>query len=173
MPLYPEVRGRRARTLLGDALVLALLLLFAWLGKEVHDAVDRLSVLGEGVREVGDAVPVVGDPVAELGVRGEESVHRLATILGLLVFGLPSAVLLARTVPERLRQIRALTAAEQVLRADATLEQRRLVAMRAAFSLPYGVLLRHTRDPLGDLGAERYEPLVAAALEDAGLRAER
>jgi len=46
----------------------------------------------------------------------------------------------------------------------------RVVAMRAAFSLPYGQLLEHTRDPLGDLAAERYDALVAAALEDAGLR---
>jgi hypothetical protein len=42
--------------------------------------------------------------------------------------------------------------------------------MRAAFSLPYGQLLEYTRDPLGDLAAERYDPLVAAALDDAGLR---
>lgn len=42
--------------------------------------------------------------------------------------------------------------------------------MRAAFSLPYPALARHTSDPFGDLVAERYDPLVAAALEDAGLR---
>src|SRR3712207_7698719 len=41
---------------------------------------------------------------------------------------------------------------------------------RAMCSLPYGALLRHTRDPLGDLAAERYDALVAAAFEDAGLR---
>jgi hypothetical protein len=51
-----------------------------------------------------------------------------------------------------------------------TLERRRLLAMRAAFSLPYGQLLAYTRDPLGDLASERYDGLVAAALEDAGLR---
>jgi len=42
--------------------------------------------------------------------------------------------------------------------------------MRAAFSLPYGDLLRFTRDPLGDLEAERYDPLVTAAFEEVGLR---
>jgi hypothetical protein len=43
--------------------------------------------------------------------------------------------------------------------------------MRAAFSLPYGQLLAYTRDPIGDLEDGRYDALVAAALEDAGLRA--
>jgi hypothetical protein len=42
--------------------------------------------------------------------------------------------------------------------------------MRAAFALPYGQLLRYTSDPIGDLAEERYEALVAAVLEDAGLR---
>jgi hypothetical protein len=43
--------------------------------------------------------------------------------------------------------------------------------MRAAFALPYGRLLEYTRDPLGDLAAGRYDALVAAALDEAGLRA--
>ena len=43
--------------------------------------------------------------------------------------------------------------------------------MRAAFSLPYGQLLRYTPDPFGDLAAGRHEGLLAAALEDAGLAA--
>jgi hypothetical protein len=43
--------------------------------------------------------------------------------------------------------------------------------MRAAFALPYDVLLRYTPDPFGDLASERYDALVAAAAEDVGLRA--
>ena len=92
--------------------------------------------------------------------------HRFANLLGILFFALPAAALLFWYLPRRLRQIRALTFASQVLwGSDA-----RLVAMRAAFSLPYGQLLAYTSDPLGDLSAERYGPLVAAALEDVGLR---
>ena len=42
--------------------------------------------------------------------------------------------------------------------------------MRAAFGLSYLTLLGYTRDPLGDLAAGRYDPLVAAALDDVGIR---
>ena len=43
--------------------------------------------------------------------------------------------------------------------------------MRAAFTLPYDDLLRYTPDPFGDLAHERYDALVAAALEEVGLQA--
>jgi hypothetical protein len=200
MRFYPEVPDQLAGTIARDVLALVLLAAFGWLGLAVHNAVDELAVLGRGVHDTGAAVqtgfesaadavegtPAVGDDladglrgagegsggrVAELGRRGEERVHRLADLLGLLSFALPAALVLLQHVPGRIRQIRRLTAAERVLRQPDSLERRRLLAMRAAFSLPYGQLLEYTRDPLGDLAEERYDPLVAAALEDAGLRA--
>jgi hypothetical protein len=199
MRLYPDVPAKRRSTVLGDLLVLALVVLFAWVGLAVHDAVDRMAVLGTGVRNAGEAVqggfqsaaegveevPLVGDElagglrgagegtggeVAEQGERGERAAHRLARVLGLVVFGLPAALVLGRWLPVRVAQVRQLTAAAAVLGGTAATERRRLVAMRAAFSLPYGQLLRYTRDPLGDLEAERYDPLVSAALDDVGLR---
>jgi hypothetical protein len=170
MRLYPDVPSARTRTFAGDLLALALLVLFAWLGLEVHDTVDRLAVLGEGVREVGERVPVVGGPVEDLGRSGEERVHRLARLLGLIVFALPALLLLSRFLPQRVGQVRALTAAARVLAEPESAERRRLIAMRAAFSLPYAHLVQYTRDPLGDLAAERYDALVRAALDDVGLR---
>ena len=199
MRLYPQLPGRRVGTLSRDLLIVALLVLFAWLGKQVHDAVDALAVLGEGVRSGGEAVqggfesaadavdgtPVVGGEiadglrdaggasggnVADLGTAGEEKVHDLANLLGLLTFALPSALVLLAMLPPRMRQIRQLTAASRVLR-EPVGERRRLLAMRAAFALPYDQLLLYTKDPIGDLAAERYEPLVKAVLEDVGLRA--
>jgi hypothetical protein len=169
MRLYPDIPARRLRTFVRDALVLILLLCFALIGLWVHDLVDNLAVLGEGVRKAGSAVPLVGDPVEELGRRGENDVHHLANVLGSLFFALPTLALLVWYWPRRIDQIRALTAATRVLEGA----NARIVAMRAAFSLPYGQLLVYTRDPLGDLAAERYEPLVAAALEDAGLLLQR
>ena len=200
MRFYPEVPNRLASTIAKDVAALVLLGAFAWLGVAVHDAVDGLAVLGRGVHDTGSALqggfetaadavedaPAVGDDVAEglrsagessggevaeLGRRGEERVHRLADLLGLLTFALPAALVLLQHVPGRIRQIRRLRAAEQVLRQPDSLERRRLLAMRAAFSLPYGQLLEYTRDPLGDLAEARYEALVAAAFEEAGLRA--
>jgi hypothetical protein len=198
--VYPDLPGTRARAVARDACVLALLVCFALVGVAVHDTVDGLAVLGAGVRAAGesvqggfdsaadavDGVPLVGDDVADglrgagegtggevrdLGRSGEDAVHRLANLLGWVTFGLPAAVLLVYALPPRIRELRRLNAAARVLRDSAGHE--RLVAMRAAFSLPYGQLLQYTEDPFGDLAAERYAPLVAAALEDAGLRAPR
>jgi hypothetical protein len=199
MHLYPELRGPRARALVGDLVAVALLLLFAWAGLKVHGAVDKLAVLGEGVQASGgvvedgfnsaadavDGTPVVGDEIADglrsagegsggevvdLGEQGEEGAHDLANVLGFVTFGLPAVLVLAYWLPRRIDQVRRLRAASRVLGDQDTLERRRLLAMRAAFSLPYGQLLAYTRDPLGDLASERYDGLVAAALEDAGLR---
>ena len=202
MRFYPDIPAQRTATLLRDVAVLAILLVLAWVAWKVHDAVDQLAVLGEGVRGAGDSVqggfdaaadavddaPLVGGPVAdglraagegsggnvaELGEEGEERVHDLADLLGAVTFLLPASLLLLRVLPQRISQVRRLTAASRVLTEPDSPERRRLVAMRAAFSLPYGQLLAYTRDPLGDLAAERYDPLIAAALEDAGLRARK
>lgn len=201
MHLYPELRGPKARALVGDFLAIALLVLFAWAGLKVHDAVDRLAVLGEGVQASGGAIekgfdsaadavdgtPIVGDEigdglrsagegsggeVVDLGEEGEEGAHDLANVLGFVTFALPALLVIVVWLPGRVGQIRRLRAASQVVGDRATPERRRLLAMRAAFSLPYGQLLAYTRDPLGDLEDGRYDALVAAALEDAGLRAE-
>jgi hypothetical protein len=172
MRFYPDLPRRRAALLLHDALALFLLVVFGWLGLKVHDAVDKVSVLGAGVKKVGDSVPVVGDPVKDFGQRGEDSVHHMANLLGAVTFLIPAVLLLWRVLPDRVAQVRGLTAAARVLGRAVDADARRVLAMRAAFSLPYGQLLRHTRDPLGDLAAERYDALVDAALEDAGLRGE-
>lgn len=131
------------------------------------DAVGDVPLVGGkvagGLRGAGEGT---GGSVAELGARGQRVVYRLANLLGGLVFALPTAMLLWRVLPARLEQVRRLTAAERALAGA----DERAVAMRAAFALPYGVLLRHTRDPLGDLTAGRHDALVDAALEDAGLR---
>jgi hypothetical protein len=199
MRIYPDIPRRRLNVAARDALVAALVAFFAWAGFAVHDAVDQLAILGTGVREAGSSVegafdtaadnvegaPLVGGTlgdalrgagegtggnVADAGRAGENAVHRLATILGLTTFVIPTLLLLLRYVPTRIDLVRRLTAADRVLRPDASPERRQAVAMRAAFSLPYGQLLEFTRDPLGDLVEERYDPLIAAALDDAGLR---
>jgi hypothetical protein len=124
--------------------------------------------IGDGLRSAGEGS---GGEVVDLGEEGEEGAHDLANVLGFVTFALPALLVIVVWLPGRVSQIRRLRAASQVLGDRATPERRRLLAMRAAFSLPYGQLLAYTRDPIGDLEDGRYDALVAAALEDAGLRA--
>jgi hypothetical protein len=198
MRFYPDIPTRRASTLVRDLLTVVALVLFVWIALAVHDAVDQLAVLGRGVNESGSSIqdgfdtaaeavddaPLVGGEladglreagegsggnVADLGHEGEEKTHGLADLLGLVTFLLPASFLLLRMLPLRIAEIRRLNAAARVLEPGSP-ERERLLAMRAAFALPYGQLLRYTRDPLGDLEEGRHEPLVRAVLEDAGLR---
>jgi hypothetical protein len=199
---YPDIpRGRRA-AILRDVLVLVLLILLAWLGVKVHDSVAQLAAVPRGVAESGGAIqggfddagdavgnaPVIGGPLADAlrnagasaggkitqtGRSGEQDVNHLATVLGLLMFLLPALFLLAQYLPRRIADVRRLTAAARAIGPALTPERRRSLAMRAAYGLSYERLMPHTRDPLGDLEAGRYDGLVAAALEDAGVRAGR
>jgi hypothetical protein len=199
MRFYPDIPHRRANRFVGDFLVLVVIVLLALLGLKVRDSVNRLVVVPEGVRETGGAVqsgfrdaadavgevPVVGGDlsdalegagessggrVEELGQSGVDRTHQLANLLGLLVFALPAAGVLSRYLPGRIRLVRGLTTASQVLDERGDPDRRQLIAMRAAFALPYATLLRYTPDPLGDLANERYDRLMAAVLEDSGLR---
>lgn len=166
MRLYPDVPRGRAATIAYDGLLALLLVVLAYVGLTVHDAVDQLAVLGEGVRKAGGSVPLgIGDPLEDLGQRGEDGVHRLADVLGVVIFALPAVVVAWHFVPRRVAQVRRLNVAARALRAAPERE----LAMRAAFALPYEQLLVWTDDPLGDLAAGRYEPLVSAVLDDAGL----
>jgi hypothetical protein len=199
MQLYPTLPDARIATLTRDGLVVLALALFMFAGIKVHDAVDRLAILGTGVTDAGGAVrsgfhdaadavndvPIAGGPVADglesagsgagqplqdVGRKGEQSAHDLANLLGVVTALFPAALLLAIFLPGRIRQVRGLTAAARVLTDPRDPARREAIAQRAAFDLPYGTLVRYTRDPLGDLNAGRFDPLVAAALEDAGLR---
>lgn len=200
MRLYPDLSRPRARTIAADAAVVLAVIVFAWLGTLVHDSVEELLAVSDGVQsagrsvegalnQAGDAVggaPIVGGDVKDAlkeagrgtggeavaaGREGEEGIRSLANVLGWLTFLVPSALLLSRAIPPRVAQVKRLTAASRVLAESDDTEHRVLLAQRAAFGLPYATLLRHTRDPLGDLAAGRLDALVAAVREDAGLAA--
>lgn len=199
MRLYPDRPGRRLDLMARDLAVVLALVLFALIGLKVHDTVDKLAVLGQGVESAGkgvsggfaaaadavDGTPIVGGELGdalrgagegtggeaeELGRGGAGAAHDLANLLGFLFFALPAALLLLWAVPPRVRQVRRLNAAVRVLREPDSAARRELIAKRAAFGLPYGELLRFTKDPLGDLEAGRFDALVAAELDQAGLR---
>jgi hypothetical protein len=199
MRFYPDIPHRRANRAVLDFLIVVVIIVLALIGLKVRDSVNRLAVVPEGVRETGsavqsgfsdaadavDSVPLVGGDLSDalegagegsggrvegLGQSGVDRTHQLADLLGLIVFVLPAAGVLSLYLPGRIAQARRLTTASKVLDERDDPERRRLIAMRAAFGLPYETLLRHTADPLGDLAHERYEPLVDAVLEDSGLR---
>jgi hypothetical protein len=199
---YSDISARRTAAILGDLLVLLLLVLLAWLGLRVHDAVAEIASVPRGVSDSGGAiqrgfesagdavgeVPVVGDPlagalqdagegaggeIAETGREGEEDIEHLADVLGALFFLLPAVAVLSLYLPDRLADVRRLTAAAHAIGATLTPERERTLAMRAAYGLPYERLVRYTRDPFADLESGRYDGLVAAALDDAGLRPSR
>ena len=199
MRLYPDLPGARLRQVAIDLVVVLLIVLFAWLGMKVNNTVDDLAVLGRGVKDAGGAVqgslsdagnavagvPLVGGDlksaltdagvatggnVQSAGSAGEKAVEQTAQLLGWITFGIPTLLVLLGWLPWRLRRLRRLNAAAAVLKAGADPERRRLLAMRAALALPYGDLLPYTRDPIGDLAQERYEPLLRALYADCGLR---
>jgi len=198
MRLYSQVPAQRGRQIASDVVAVLLIVFFIWVGTVVRDTVNELAVLATGVKQAGQTVeggfqsvadavsqvPVVGESIgnaiagagdgtggnlAELGQSGEDAVNRVATILGAVTAILPILVLLAVVVPRRIRALRRMSAASAVAFDLHEPERRRLLAMRAAFGLPYDQLLRYTRDPLGDLAEGRHDALVAAALADVGL----
>jgi hypothetical protein len=141
------------------------------------DAIGQVPLIGP---EVGAEIRAAGDSAAdqlerrsgeargrlvEAGDEGERRALQTARTMGWLAFLLPTAILLARVLPGRVREVRTRAAAE---RAFATAPPE-ILARRAAYSLPYETLLRHTPDPFGDLAAGRHEHLVAALAEHAHL----
>ena len=202
MRFYSDIPARRTAAILSDVLVLLLLVLLAWVGLRVHDAVAEIASVPRGLSDTGTAiqrgfesagdavgkVPVVGEPlggalrdagegsggeIGETGRKGVEDVNDLANVLGALFFLLPAAAVLSRYLPDRVADVRRLTAAGRAIGPVLTPDRMRTLATRAAYGLPYERLVRYTRDPLGDLESARYDQLVAAALDDAGLRPSR
>ena len=200
LTLYPDVPSLRRGQILRDLLVLGLVALFVWIGVSVYHLVDALSVLGQGVSSAGNGiqgafdnvgnavsnVPIVGGSLgdafhgagdatggnlADLGQQGQDAVHLLARTIGIITAALPIAVLLVAVLPRRIRSIREMSSARALTGIDlADPERARLLAMRAAFGLPFRELLPYTKDPFGDLAEGRYDALVRAALADVGLQ---
>jgi hypothetical protein len=156
-------------------------------------------VLGTGVTDAGSGirsgflnaasaasnVPLAGDAVAgalrsaagatggnliTVGRAGAQGAHHLGTILGLLMWAVPTLLLLVLIVPRRVREHRELRALRLALHAPDGGARQRLLALRAVASLPDEDLFAHSADPAGDLLAGRYEPLAAAALEAGGVK---
>lgn len=181
-----------------DALTLLLLIVFVWLGLRVKHDVDQLDVLGNGVADAGSgirtgflsaasaagSIPLAGGAlsgalrsaagatggnVVAVGRAGAAGAHHLGTVLGLLIWGIPTLLLLLLVLPRRIREVRQLRYLRRTLTGPRAEQRQRLLAARAVMTLPEDTLFAHSPDPAGDLLAGRYEGLAAAALEAGGV----
>ena len=197
---YPSEPRQRRSTITRDIFAVLAVALLAWLGRRVYQLVDNLRAVTDAVNDAGTSVqsgfqtaadavsgtPLVGDDIAgalesagaasggnvvELALTGDTAIHRLAIVLGLLTFLIPTLILLLLYIPMRVGQTRRLRASRLVYRDEHNPERRRMLAMRAAMSLPADHLLTFTPDPIGDLVRGEHDALVAALLSEAGLAA--
>jgi hypothetical protein len=198
MKLYADAPARRLRQMVGDALLLAWILLWVEVGRAVHDATMLLARPGEEITEAGnglaermrDASSVVGDTpligdelqspfdgagdaadqIAGAGVAQVEAVEQLATWLGWALGAIPVVIALAVYLPMRWRFIRTATAGQRFIDAAEDLD---LFALRALTRQPMHRLARVSHDPAGAWrrgDPEVVRELAVLELSEAGLR---
>ena len=174
MKLYADSEPRRLRQLLGDALLLAWILVWIEVGQAVHDATmllarpgEEIIAAGNGLAEklrdassvVGDA-PFIGDDlqspfdgagdaadqIAGAGTAQVEAVGTLANWLGWTVGLIPVLVMLAIYLPMRWRFVRQASAGQRFINASEDLD---LFALRALARQPMHRLAKISDDPAG------------------------
>lgn len=101
-----------------------------------------------------------------LGRAQERRTQQLADLVGWLTFGIPALLLLALTLPPRIRGIVRRTRAQRMF--DGAPEH--ILAARAAYNLPYALLGRYTRNPFTELAEGRHRALLAALADDAEVK---
>jgi hypothetical protein len=164
---------------------------FAEAGRLVRGGGEALQDFGVRAGESLRGLPVVGEaaagaltrgfagastPIVSAGRELESFVIIVALTLGLLLAAVPLVPWLARYLPwraERLRRIRSAHKAIRTSPASAGVrpaEVERVLAGRALNRLEWADLLEYTNDPIGDWQRGRYDRLVRAEMEQAGLR---
>jgi hypothetical protein len=187
MRLYAQRPDLRLRQALGDAGVIAWIVLWVLVARTVHRAVLVLAEPGQAVSDLGDSVarnmasaaqtadrvPVAGDALAKpfqalgdagdsvsgAGQSAQHAVGTLAFWLAVVLVLLPVGWLLVRRVPGRWRYAREAGAAARLLRGTPDLE---LFAARALATAP---LPRLAALPVGTGAAWREgDPAAVRAL---------
>lgn len=171
MRLYAAAPARGARQVLGDLLLLAWIVGWAWAGREVHDATLTLGRPGRATASAADEMagrfrdvegriggfPGVGDDLAapfrgaadaaeSLAAAGRsqaETVADVALLVGLAVFLIPVLLVAVVYVPLRVRFVRRASAGRRLLGADPA-----LLALRALANQPLRSLTRISDDPV-------------------------
>lgn len=198
MKLYADAHARRMRQMVGDALVLAWILVWIQVGTAVHDATILLARPGEQIAEAGNGLaermrdassavgetPLIGDGLATpfdgagdaadtfagAGVAQVEAVQQLANWLGWTVGAIPVLVVVVFYVPMRWRFVRTATAGQRFVHGSEDLD---LFALRALTRQPMHRLARISDDPAGAWRrgeADVVRQLAMLELADAGLK---
>jgi hypothetical protein len=198
LKLYADTPGRRTAQVVADVLFVLWLVLWIWVGSEVHDATMALAEPGRrtaeaatgmsgGLTDAGDylrGLPIVGDDVAvpfeqasgasdslaEAGRAQVSAVETLALWLGVSIAAIPILVVAAVHLPLRWRFVRRATAGARFVDAAEDLD---LFALRALARQPMHVLARVSDDPAGAWRAkdpDMLRELARIELRSSGLR---
>jgi hypothetical protein len=198
MNLYAARGPRRAGQVTGDVLLVLWVVLWAYVGTTVHDAVSSLGTVGEQVEaggsglagrltQAGEAVasvPLAGDALrspfdqaggaaqalADAGRMQQEAADMLGQLLGWSVALVPITLLVLLWLPRRVAFARRASAARRHLDTSADLD---LFALRAIAAQPIHRVAGVSADPVADW--RRGDPdvvrrLAALELRDLGLR---
>jgi hypothetical protein len=194
MKVYADSNRTFATQLALDAVFVAWVIGWIWIGVSVHDATLELrgpglrtessaTELSDSMAEAGgalDDVPYVGDEVAtpfdkasdaagslaDAGRSSISAVERLAFWLGFGLAIIPILLIALRYLPGRVRWVREATAGRALLDGPGDLE---LFALRALGQQPLEALARVSDDPAG--AWRRGDAEVIARLADLELRA--
>lgn len=173
MSLYASRPGRLVGQLVGDLGVLLWIVVWGALGIVVDGAVAKLAGpardtartaqqlsgnfsdaaasaaqvpgLGDQLRRPFDAASGTLGGLIETANRQADTIERVATLMGWLVFLIPVTVVLCFWLPRRIRFYRRAKAAQVFLDSAADLD---LFALRALASQPMHVLARISPDPV-------------------------
>ena len=201
MKLYADLPGRRLLQILADVGLLVWVVLWAEVGRRVHDATmalaepgRRLQGAGAGFRDTlnaaGDGVddlPLLDDRVAgpfrsaagagtdieQAGTDLVSAVDRFAMLLGWTTALVPILVVALWWAHARARFVRRASAAQRFIDADDDLD---LFALRAMANQPMAALAKVSGDPAGAWRQGDRETIRALALlelRDSGLRPPR
>lgn len=196
--LYADTTVRRTRQIVSDVWFVIWTVLWIWLATRLYDLiiplgtpgvklqeagdslssnmvsagefVDRIPLVGDGIRVPFDKMSEAGTSLAEAGATQNEVVTSLALYLSVLVAFLAISLLLLIWLPFRIRFVRRATAAQKFL---ATTDDLDLFALRALARQPLTALVEIDPDPAsawraGDAGVIR--ALATLELRDEGLR---
>jgi hypothetical protein len=144
-------------------------------GGQVGASLDGIPLVGPGAGDIARrAFTGAGEPFVFVGAEFVDLITLIARVLALLVLAVAIVPWLSRYLPwraARLAQLRSATTAIRKRPSGATLGSiDRLLASRALHRLSWEEMLSHSRDPLGDFAAGRYQALARAELESVGLR---